>query len=38
VRELARLLSGKTTEVALQHARELLAAAQLTDSRRRKAV
>ncbi|HEY6909142.1 MAG TPA: DNA repair protein RecN [Myxococcales bacterium] len=35
VRELARLLSGKTTEVALEHARELLAAAQ--DSRRRKA-
>ncbi len=28
VRELARLLSGKTTEVALEHARELLAAAQ----------
>ena len=28
VRELARLLSGKTTDVALQHARELLAAAQ----------
>ena len=28
IRELARLLSGKTTEVALEHARELLAAAQ----------
>ena len=28
VRELARLLSGTATEVALQHARELLAAAQ----------
>src|SRR5437660_269625 len=28
VRELARLLSGKTTDVALEHARELLAAAQ----------
>jgi len=30
VRELARLLSGKATEVALEHARELLAAAQGT--------
>ncbi len=38
VRELARLLSGTGTEVALKHARELLAAAQTTDSRRRKAV
>ena len=38
VRELARLLSGKVTEVALEHARELLSAAQTTDSRRRKAV
>src|SRR5205807_149159 len=28
VRELARLLSGKTTDVALEHARELLEAAQ----------
>jgi DNA repair protein RecN (Recombination protein N) len=28
VRELARLLSGKTTEVALEHARELLSAGQ----------
>jgi DNA repair protein RecN (Recombination protein N) len=28
IRELARLLSGKVTDVALQHARELLAAAQ----------
>ncbi|HET9752781.1 MAG TPA: DNA repair protein RecN [Myxococcales bacterium] len=37
VRELARLLSGKTTEVALEHARELLAAAQAPESRRRKA-
>jgi len=33
----ARLLSGKTSEVALEHARELLAAAQAPDSRRRKA-
>jgi DNA repair protein RecN (Recombination protein N) len=38
VRELARLLSGKPTDVALEHARELLAAAQSTDSRKRKAV
>ena len=38
VHELARLLSGKPTGVALQHARELLAAAQTTDSRKRKAV
>jgi DNA repair protein RecN (Recombination protein N) len=38
VRELARLLSGKATEVALEHARELLAAAQSVDSRKRKAV
>jgi DNA repair protein RecN (Recombination protein N) len=38
VRELARLLSGKATEVGLEHARELLSAAQTTDSRRRKAV
>jgi DNA repair protein RecN (Recombination protein N) len=38
VRELARLLSGKTTDVALEHARELLAAAQVPDARRRKAV
>lgn len=37
VRELARLLSGKVSEVALEHARELLAAAQSTE-RRRKAV
>ncbi|HEY5677514.1 MAG TPA: DNA repair protein RecN, partial [Myxococcales bacterium] len=37
VRELARLLSGKTTEVALEHARELLAAAQAPEPRRRKA-
>jgi len=37
VRELARLLSGKATDVALEHARELLAAAQIPDSRRRKA-
>ena len=38
VRELARLLSGKATDVALSHARELLAAAQAGDSRKRKAV
>src|ERR1700682_530771 len=38
VRELARLLSGKPTDVALEHARELLAAAQTPDSRKRKAV
>src|SRR5439155_224555 len=38
VHELARLLSGKPTGVALEHARELLAAAQTTDSRKRKAV
>ena len=38
VRELARLLSGKPTEVALEHARELLAAAQTPDQRKRKAV
>jgi DNA repair protein RecN (Recombination protein N) len=38
VRELARLLSGKTTDVALEHARELLSAAQAPESRRRKAV
>ncbi|HZR11269.1 MAG TPA: DNA repair protein RecN [Myxococcales bacterium] len=38
VRELARLLSGKATDVALTHARELLAAAQSGDSRKRKAV
>jgi DNA repair protein RecN (Recombination protein N) len=38
VRELARLLSGKATDVALEHARELLAAAQSGDSRKRKAV
>jgi DNA repair protein RecN (Recombination protein N) len=38
VRELARLLSGTGTDVALKHARELLAAAQTADSRRRKAV
>jgi DNA repair protein RecN (Recombination protein N) len=38
VRELARLLSGKATDVALTHARELLAAAQGADSRKRKAV
>src|SRR5436309_2040888 len=38
VHELARLLSGRPTGVALQHARELLAAAQTTDSRKRKAV
>jgi DNA repair protein RecN (Recombination protein N) len=38
VRELARLLSGKATDVALEHARELLAAAQSPDSRKRKAV
>src|SRR5512140_1253577 len=37
VRELARLLSGKTTDVALEHARELLAAAQ-EPKRSRKAV
>ena len=37
IRELARLLSGKTTEVALEHARELLAAAQ-EPKRSRKAV
>ena len=37
IRELARLLSGKTTEVALTHARELLAAAQ-EPKRSRKAV
>jgi DNA repair protein RecN (Recombination protein N) len=34
VRELARLLSGKTTEVALEHARELLSAAQEPKKRR----
>ena len=38
VRELARLLSGKPTDVALEHARELLAAAQTPDLRKRKAV
>ena len=38
VRELARLLSGKATDVALTHARELLSAAQSGDSRKRKAV
>ena len=38
LRELARLLSGKTTEVALTHARELLAAAQELPKRGRKAV
>jgi len=38
VRELARLLSGKPTDVALEHARELLAAAQTPDQRKRKAV
>jgi len=38
VRELARLLSGKTTDVALEHARELLAAARGGESRKRKAV
>ena len=38
VRELARLLSGKTTDVALTHARELLAGAQAGDLRKRKAV
>ena len=38
VHELARLLSGKATEAALTHARELLAAAQGADSRKRKAV
>jgi len=38
VRELARLLSGKPTGVALEHARELLAAARSGDSRKRKAV
>ena len=38
VRELARLLSGKPTEVALEHARELLAAARGGDARKRKAV
>ena len=38
VRELARLLSGKTTEVALEHARELLSAARGGESRKRKAV
>jgi DNA repair protein RecN (Recombination protein N) len=38
IRELARLLSGKATDLALEHARELLAAAQSADSRRRKAV
>ncbi len=38
VRELARLLSGKTTEVALEHARELLEAARVSDLRKRKAV
>jgi DNA repair protein RecN (Recombination protein N) len=37
VRELARLLSGKATEVALEHARELLSAAQ-EPRRNRKAV
>ena len=37
IHELARLLSGKTTEVALTHARELLAAAQ-EPTRSRKAV
>ena len=37
IRELARLLSGKASDVALQHARELLAGAQNVD-RRRKAV
>ena len=37
VRELARLLSGKATDVALEHARELLAAAQ-EPKRPRKAV
>ena len=35
VRELARLLSGKTTDVALEHARELLAAAREPARRRR---
>ena len=34
IRELARLLSGKATDVALEHARELLAAAQETRRRR----
>src|SRR6267143_2066276 len=38
VQELARLLSGKATDVALEHARELLAAAQTPDQRKRKAV
>jgi DNA repair protein RecN (Recombination protein N) len=38
VRELARLLSGKATDVALEHARELLAGAQAPDARKRKAV
>ncbi len=37
VRELARLLSGKATEVALEHAREMLSAAQ-EPRRNRKAV
>ena len=37
IRELARLLSGKPTDVALEHARELLAAAQ-EPKRARKAV
>jgi DNA repair protein RecN (Recombination protein N) len=35
IRELARLLSGKATDVALEHARELLAAAQEPARRRR---
>jgi DNA repair protein RecN (Recombination protein N) len=38
VRELARLLSGKDTPVALEHARELLDAARKDESRKRKAV
>ena len=37
VRELARLLSGTATDVALQHARELLAAAQEPAKRTRRA-
>ena len=38
VRELARLLSGKETQLALDHARELLSAAQEAPKRTRKAV
>jgi DNA repair protein RecN (Recombination protein N) len=34
VRELARMLSGSYSETALDHARELLAGAPLTPSRR----